>query len=42
MFLKIFGEAAPAAPNQDEITGKDLPEMQKWNRRVTLTLEETN
>ena len=37
MFLRIFGEADPAAPNQDD-EGKDLPNMRKWNRRVVLVL----
>jgi outer membrane protein OmpA-like peptidoglycan-associated protein len=37
MFLKVFGESDPVAPNQDD-TGKDLPENRKWNRRVELVL----
>ena len=45
MFMEVFGEAEPAAPNAEDDgsnagKGRDLPENRKWNRRVTLTLEE--
>lgn len=45
MFLEVFGEAEPAAPNAEDDgsnagKGRDLPENRKWNRRVTLKLEE--
>lgn len=44
MFMEVFGEAEPAAPNAEDDgsnsgKGRDLPENRKWNRRVTLTLE---
>ena len=41
MFIKVFGEAEPAAPNAEEVgEGKmeDLPENRKWNRRVVLAI----
>jgi outer membrane protein OmpA-like peptidoglycan-associated protein len=39
MFIKVFGEANPVAPNSDEFEqNKDLPENRKWNRRVVLAL----
>ncbi len=43
MFMEVFGEAEPAAPNAEDDgsnagKGRDLPENRKWNRRVTLTL----
>ena len=46
MFMEVFGEAEPAAPNAEDDgsnagKGRDLPENRKWNRRVTLSLEET-
>jgi outer membrane protein OmpA-like peptidoglycan-associated protein len=37
MFIKVFGEADPDAPNADD-TGNDLPENRKWNRRVALAI----
>lgn len=37
MYIKVFGEADPAAPNADD-GGDDLPENRKWNRRVVLAL----
>jgi outer membrane protein OmpA-like peptidoglycan-associated protein len=45
MFMEVFGEAEPAAPNAEDDgsnsgKGRDLPENRKWNRRVTLTLEQ--
>ncbi len=45
MFLEVFGEATPAAPNAEDDgsnsgKGLDLPQNRKWNRRVTLKLEE--
>ena len=45
MFMEVFGEATPAAPNAEDDgssagKGRDLPENRKWNRRVTLKLEE--
>ncbi len=45
MFMEVFGEAAPAAPNAEDDgsnsgKGRDLPQNRKWNRRVTLALEE--
>jgi outer membrane protein OmpA-like peptidoglycan-associated protein len=44
MFMEVFGEAEPAAPNAEDDgsnagKGRDLPGNRKWNRRVTLTLE---
>jgi OOP family OmpA-OmpF porin len=41
MFIKVFGEAEPVAPNAEEVgEGKmeDLPENRKWNRRVVLAI----
>lgn len=42
MFIKVFGEAAPAAANAEEDNdgkkGEDLPENRKLNRRVELIL----
>jgi outer membrane protein OmpA-like peptidoglycan-associated protein len=41
MFIKVFGEAEPAAPNAEEVgEGKmeDLPDNRKWNRRVVLAI----
>ncbi len=41
MFIKVFGEADPAAPNGEETangSSVDLPENRKWNRRVVLAL----
>jgi outer membrane protein OmpA-like peptidoglycan-associated protein len=42
MFIKVYGEADPAAPNTEETTtghpGEDLPDNRKWNRRVVLAL----
>ena len=42
MFIKVFGEAEPLAPNAEEDVdgknGEDLPENRKWNRRVVLAL----
>lgn len=45
MFMEVFGEAEPAAPNAEDDgsnsgKGRDLPENRKWNRRVTLILED--
>jgi outer membrane protein OmpA-like peptidoglycan-associated protein len=43
MFVKVFGEADPVAPNGEETaTGAiiDLPENRKWNRRVVLAIDE--
>jgi outer membrane protein OmpA-like peptidoglycan-associated protein len=43
MFLKVFGEAEPLAPNSEDVgdgTREDLPENRKWNRRVMLVLFE--
>jgi outer membrane protein OmpA-like peptidoglycan-associated protein len=37
MYIKVFGEADPAAPNAED-SGDDLPENRKWNRRVVLTI----
>jgi outer membrane protein OmpA-like peptidoglycan-associated protein len=37
MFIKVFGEADPDAPNADDL-GNDLPENRKWNRRVALAI----
>lgn len=47
MVMQVFGEAAPAAPNAEDDgsnagKGRDLPENRKWNRRVTLTLQDPN
>ena len=47
MLMKVFGEAAPAAPNYEDDgsnkgKGRDLPENRKWNRRVTLTLNDAS
>lgn len=45
MFMKVFGEADPFAPNSEEINvGKkeDLPENRKLNRRVVLSLTDEN
>lgn len=44
MFMEVFGEADPAAPNAEDDgsdlgKGRDLPGNRKWNRRVTLQLE---
>ncbi len=44
MFMEVFGEAAPAAPNAEDDgsnsgKGRDLPQNRKWNRRVTLEVE---
>lgn len=41
MFIKVFGETDPVAPNAEEVgEGKmeDLPENRKWNRRVVLAI----
>lgn len=41
MFIKVFGEAEPIAPNAEEVgEGKmeDLPDNRKWNRRVVLAI----
>lgn len=42
MFIKVFGEAEPLAPNSEESLdgkkGEDLPENRKWNRRVVLAI----
>ncbi len=43
MFIKVFGEADPVAPNGEETSNGaiiDLPENRKWNRRVVLALFE--
>lgn len=43
MFIKVFGEADPVAPNgEDQADGTviDLPENRKWNRRVVLVVLE--
>ena len=45
MFLEVYGEAEPAAPNAEDDgsnagKGLDLPENRKWNRRVSLKFEE--
>lgn len=43
MFMKVFGEADPVAPNGEEAANGaiiDLPENRKWNRRVVLALFE--
>jgi OOP family OmpA-OmpF porin len=37
MYIKVFGESEPAAPNALD-DGEDIPENRKWNRRVVLTL----
>ncbi len=37
MFIRVYGEAQPLAPNAD-YDGNDLPESRKWNRRVALAL----
>ena len=37
MYIKVYGEADPAAPNAED-GGEDLPENRKWNRRVVLTI----
>lgn len=37
MFIRVYGEAQPVAPNAD-YDGNDLPENRKWNRRVALAL----
>lgn len=37
MFIRVYGEAQPIAPNAD-YDGNDLPENRKWNRRVALAL----
>lgn len=37
MFLHVYGEANPLAPNKTE-EGADLPSERKWNRRVELEL----
>lgn len=44
MFIKVFGEADPVAPNgEDQADGTviDLPENRKWNRRVVLVVIES-
>ncbi|GEM_PF-408263 len=45
MFMEVFGEAIPAAPNAEDDgsnsgKGRDLPGNRKLNRRVILKLEE--
>lgn len=43
MFMKVFGEADPVAPNGEETSNGaiiDLPENRKWNRRVVLAISE--
>lgn len=37
MFIKIYGEADPLVDNQD-LYGRDVPEMQKHNRRIEFEL----
>ena len=37
IFIKVFGEASPAADNQD-FGGNDMPDNRKWNRRVVLAI----
>lgn len=38
MYIKVFGESRPVAPNTDPFTGKELKENQAWNRRVELMM----
>ena len=38
MYIKVFGESQPVAPNKDEFTGEELKDNQAWNRRVELMM----
>lgn len=41
LYIKVYGEAEPLAPNMDDF-GKDLPDNRRWNRRVVLALIDPN
>lgn len=38
MYINIYGESKPIAPNNDPFTGEAIKENQAWNRRVELVI----
>jgi outer membrane protein OmpA-like peptidoglycan-associated protein len=38
MYINVYGESSPVAPNNDPFTGEDIKENQAWNRRVELVV----
>jgi outer membrane protein OmpA-like peptidoglycan-associated protein len=38
MFINVYGESNPIAPNNDPFTGEEIKENLAWNRRVELVV----